>query len=81
MTSACTRPDAPPEISAQLVACRHLVRGCEKALADLAYSWLEAGAAEEEAVHARAAEILDDILNDWRAALTALRDREPAASA
>jgi hypothetical protein len=79
-TTACAPTDlAPREISAQLAACRHLVRGCERSLAELAFAWLEAGSEEEEAINARAAEILDEILNDWKAALEALRAIAPAA--
>jgi hypothetical protein len=82
MTTACTRENlAPSEISAQLTACRHLVRGCERALTELALAWLETGSEDEEAVNARAAEILDDILTDWKAALDTLRSLTPAATA
>jgi hypothetical protein len=81
MTTACTRQDlSQTEIRAQLVACRHIVRGCERALAELAFDWLESGSPEDEAVHARAAEILDDILTDWKAALETLRSPNPAAT-
>jgi predicted glycosyl hydrolase (DUF1957 family) len=69
----------PDELRAEHVACTHLVRGCEDALARLASEWLEADSLEEEAMNARAAEILNEVLDDWREALQMLRTADAAA--
>lgn len=56
------------QLEAQRLVCTHLVNGCEQALAELRR---ELGAAKTPAdvrIGLEAAELLDSILADWRAA-------------
>lgn len=74
MTSEAVSTHIPSEeLKAQHIACTYLIRGCEDALGRVASEWLEAESWEEEAVNARAAEILDTVLDDWKETLEILR--------
>jgi hypothetical protein len=63
----------PDELRAQQIACSYLIRGCEDALTRLSRAWIEADSEDEEAVRARAADILSEILEGWQETLEILR--------
>ena len=68
------------ELRAQHIACSYLVRGCEDALTELARTLIETRSAGEGAANARAADILSDILDDWKETMAILRATAQAAS-
>ncbi len=68
------------ELTAQRIACTHLVKGCERALFHLALSSSDTGSDEETLLDQRAAGILREILGSWRATLNILRRLESKQS-
>jgi hypothetical protein len=64
---------------AQRLVCRHLVIGCERALAELRVELENASTPADVRVGLEAAELLESILDDWRMASQVIdeQDEEP----
>ena len=65
---------------AQRLACRHLISGCERALAELRTDLGRASTPVEIRVGLEAAEMLENILTDWRSASVVLEEADEAPS-
>lgn len=65
------QPDAR-ELDAQRVACRYLVKGCERALFDFGLIAGETASSDAARIDERAADILRGILGSWRDTLSLL---------
>ena len=67
--NALRTPDAR-ELEAQHVACRYLLKGCERALFHFGLVAGETGGVDGARVDQRAAEIMRLVLSSWRDALS-----------
>jgi hypothetical protein len=65
----------PSELEAQRIACRHLVKGCERALFHFGLIAGETPNTEAAQIDGRAVEIMRDALSSWRDTLSLLPTR------